>query len=213
MKTFKNRLKFHAPGLAPVEDETGWYHVDTEENPVYPQRYFRAFGYYDGLAAVTDFSGKCYHIDIHGNRVYGETYAFCGNYQEGKCVVRDFSNNYFHIDTNGNRLYSENYRYVGDFKDNYACIKLSDDGLYMHIDGAGRPLNGKKFLDLGVFHKGFATAKDENGWYHIGIHGDAAYKERYRVVEPFYNGFALVTGFDDKKLIINEKGETTLCID
>ena len=213
MKTFKNRLKFHAPGLAPVEDETGWYHIDTEENPVYPQRYFRAFGYYDGLAAVTDFSVKCYHIDIHGNRVYGETYAFCGNYQEGKCVVRDFSNNYFHIDTNGNRLYSENYRYVGDFKDGFACVKLSEDGLYMHIDCAGRPLNGKKFLDLGVFHKGFATAKDENGWYHIDIRGNAAYKERYRIVEPFYNGFALVTGFDDKKLIINEKGETTLCID
>ena len=54
MKTFKNRLKFHAPGLAPVEDETGWYHIDTNENAIYPERYSRAFGYYDGLAAVTD---------------------------------------------------------------------------------------------------------------------------------------------------------------
>ena len=90
MKTFKNRLKFHAPGLAPVEDETGWYHIDTNENAIYPERYSRAFGYYDNLAAVTDFDGNCYHIDIHGKRVYGENYSFCGNFQEEKCVVRDF---------------------------------------------------------------------------------------------------------------------------
>ena len=89
MKTFKNKLKFHSPGLAPVEDETGWYHIDTKENPIYSQHYSRAFGYYDGLAAVTDFDGNCYHIDTQVKRVYLENYAFCGNYQEKKCVVRD----------------------------------------------------------------------------------------------------------------------------
>ena len=98
MKTFKNKLKFHAPGLAPVEDETGWYHIDTNENAIYPERYKRTFGFYDGLASVTDFSSNCFHINTLGQRVYKEKYAFCGNYQEEKCVVRDFSNNYFHID-------------------------------------------------------------------------------------------------------------------
>ena len=165
------------------------------------------------MAAVTDFSGNCYHIDIHGNRVYDETYAFCGNFQEEKCVVRDYANNYYHINTTGKRLYSENYRYAGDFKDGYACVKLSDDGFFIHIDGGGLPLNGKKFLDLGVFHKGFATAKDKNGWFHIDFQGNALYSERYLITEPFYNGFALVTDYDNNKLIINEKGEKVLCLD
>lgn len=31
-------LPFHAPGYAPVVDETGAYHINTEGNPVYPAR-------------------------------------------------------------------------------------------------------------------------------------------------------------------------------
>ena len=73
-------------------------------------------------------------------------------------------------------------------------------------------LNGKKFLDLGVYHKGFATAKDEKGWFHIDKSGNPVYAERYLIVEPFYNGFALVTDFLGNKMIINEKGEKVLCI-
>ena len=56
------------------------------------------------------------------------------------------------------------------------------------------------------------TAKDTNGWYHIDIQGNAVYNQRYQIVEPFYNGFALVTDFYDNKLIINEKGEKILCV-
>ena len=108
-------------------------------------------------------------------------------------------------------MYSENYKYVGDFKDNYACVRLSD-GCFVHIDGNGKMLNGKKFLDLGVYHKGFATAKDEKGWFHIDKSGNPVYAERYLIVEPFYNGFALVTDFLGNKMIINEKGEKVLCI-
>ena len=82
----------------------------------------------------------------------------------------------------------------------------------MHIDSEGRPLNGKTFRDLGVFHKGFAAAKDEDGWYHIDVRGEAVYEERYQIVEPFYNGFALVTDFNGDKMIINENGERILWI-
>ena len=86
------------------------------------------------------------------------------------------------------------------------------DGSYIHIDGNGNALNGRHFLDLGVFHKGFATAKDANGWFHIDKDGNALYTERYAIVEPFYNGFALVTDFNGNKLIINENGEKVLCV-
>ena len=67
-------------------------------------------------------------------------------------------------------------------------------------------------MDLGVFHKNFAVAKDTDGWFHIDTDGNELYKERYLMIEPFYNGFALVTKFDGNKQIISEKGETILCI-
>ena len=191
-KVFEEALKFHAPGLAAVKDETGWYHINCNGQAIYKKRYKQTFGYYDNRAAVTDIYGNCYHINEKGFKVYNEKYAFCGNYQENKCVIRDKKGRYFHIDIHGNRLYTECYRYVGDFKDGIACVRL-ENGKFLHINSKGIPLNGKMYDDLGVFHKGFATAKDKYGWFHIGKDGEAIYSERYLIIEPFYNGFSLVT--------------------
>ena len=121
------------------------------------------------------------------------------------CLKTLFEKNYFHIDLQGNRIYSEKYKYAGDFKDGFACVK-KQNGYFVHINSNGKLLNNKEFIDLSVFHKGFATAKDFNGWFHIDLQGSELYKERYLFAEPFYNGFALMTNFNGNKLIINEKG-------
>src|SRR4051812_2432337 len=99
-KSFINALKFHAPGFAPVQDEGGWYHINTKGEELYTQRYERAFGFYYNRAAVISGSGW-FHIDDKGNRLSNDTYAWIGNYQEDKCAVRDFNNNYYHIDPFG----------------------------------------------------------------------------------------------------------------
>ncbi len=207
-KKWLKALKFHTEGLAPVCDETGWYHINLQGQPAYDERYDRVFGYYFGRSAVI-INNNWYHIDTQGNRVYKQNYAWCGNYQEKLCTVRDFDGNYYHIDLQGNRIYEENYRYAGDFKDGYAAVRL-ESGFYKHIDKKGKDLNGKLFVDLGVFHKSFATAKDDKGWHHIDLDGNELYPERYAMIEPFYNGFALVETFDNKKQIIDETGK--LCI-
>ena len=209
-KQFKSLLKFHEPGLAPVEDESGWHHIDVNENAIYPERYERTFGFYCGRAAVTSKEG-CFHIGTDGKSVYSERYAWCGNFQENICTVRDKNGNYFHIGTDGKRLYKESYLYAGDFRDEIACVKCSD-GFWRHIKADGTFLNSKGFLDLGVFHKNIAPARDKDGWFHSDVSGEPLYAERYLNIEPFYNGFALVTNFDWSKKIINEKGEVILWV-
>jgi hypothetical protein len=121
------------------------------------------------------------------------------------------ANNYFHIDLAGERIYDSVFIYCGDFKDGFACAKF-DDNRYRHLDTKGNLLNTKSFLDLGVFHKNYATAKDEHGWFHIDKHGEALYPKRYNQVEPFYNGFALVTTFTYRKVIIDESGQELLVV-
>jgi hypothetical protein len=134
--------------------------------------------------------------------------SWVGNYQEDLCTVRK-GNRYFHIDPNGRTIYSEQYIYAGDFKEGCACVK-QENGFFRHIDYKGRFLNGKEFEDLGVFHKKFATAKDKYGWHHIDKNGNEIYNQRYLAIEPFYNGYALVTHFDNQKQIINERGDVVL---
>lgn len=209
-KKFIEVLKFHSPGLAPVKDKSGSYHIDCEGNPLYTERYTRTFGFYCNRAAVVQ-DDIWFHITDKGERAYSNSYSWTGNYQENLCTVRNSDNHYFHITQHGNRIYQENYVYAGDYKDGIACVKLQD-GYYRHIDKQGKFINNKKFLDLGVFHKNFATAKDKDGWFHIDKKGNEVYKHRFLAVEPFYNGFALVTTFENEKIIIDEKGQKKLAV-
>ena len=201
---FNKVMKFHHPGLAPVEDDTGSYHILLNGEEAYSKRFQRTFGFYYELAAVKSKNGW-FHIDQFGNKIYDSYYAWVGNYQDEICTVRDLVGNYFHIDLKGNRLYNENYLYTGDFRDGIAVARLQD-GLCIHKDKNGELVHDKKYLDLDVYHKGFARARDNNGWFHINLKGKPIYAERYAILEPFYNGFALIETLNGDKCIINESG-------
>ena len=125
-------------------------------------------------------------------------------------IVRDSYNKSFHIDKLGQRVYTENYLYCGDFKDGYTGLRQQVNRLFKHIDIYDHFIYDTEFIDLGLFHKGHATARDMKGWHHITLEGKELYLQRFKDVEPFYAGFALVTQFDDSKMIIEETGEMTL---
>ena len=133
-------------------------------------------------------------------------YAWCGNFQEGRCPARLPNGRYFHLTEDGSPAYAERYRYAGDFKDGFA-VAQRDDGKHSHIDPSGALSHGRWFLDLDVFHKSYARARDEQGWHHVDSHGEPLYPARFRSVEPFYNGQARVEGFDGSLWVIGESGE------
>ncbi|MHA1401922.1 MAG: WG repeat-containing protein, partial [Candidatus Heimdallarchaeaceae archaeon] len=120
---------------------------------------------------------------------------------------RDKNGYYFHIDESGSRLYKENMLYAGDFKDGVAVVRTLE-GVCVHIYKDGSLVHNKKFIDLDVFHKGFARARDVEGWFHIDMKGNNAYEKKFAQIEPFYNGYAYVEDFEGNKLIIDEQGET-----
>lgn len=59
-----------------------------------------------------------------------------------------------------------------------------------------------------MFHKGFARAKDSEGWFHVMRSGRPAYNRRFAMVEPFYNGLARVEVHDGAFEVIDETGAT-----
>ena len=165
---FHGVVKFHEPGLAPVLDTSGAYHITSDGLAAYKSRYIRTFGFYEGRAAVHSGEGW-FHILPDGSPLYSERYAWCGNFQEGRCTVRLTDGSYFHMVAYGTPAYRERYRYAGDFKDGYAVVQR-EDGKHTHIDASGNLIHGRWFHDLDVFHKRFARACDSNGWHHCG-HG------------------------------------------
>lgn len=203
---FDDVLKFHAPGLAPVSRAGEAWHIQPDGSPAYTSRYLRTFGFYEGLAAVISAEGW-HHVTPEGIAPFAERFAWCGNYQGGRCTVREQGGAYLHIDPEGRPVYPERWRYAGDYRDGVAVVQ-AESGRSTHIDAEGRLLHSKWFWDLDVFHKGYARARDADGWMHVGLDGVAVYARRFAAVEPFYNGQARVERFDGALEVIDEAGET-----
>ena len=205
---FSGVEKFHEPGLAPVYDDSGAYHITPDGLAAYERRHVRTFGFYEGIAAVHSQDGW-FHIRPDGSPLYSERYSWCGNFQEELCAARLPDDGYFHIGRDGSPAYLERYRYAGDFKDGYAVVQRQD-GRHTHIDAQGKRLHGRWFQDLDVYHKRYARARDSRGWHHVDMSGNPLYVERFSSVEPFYNGQARVEGFDGSLSAIDEAGRTLL---
>ncbi len=207
---FTEVLKYHAPGLAPASDASGAYHIGLTGEPAYAVRFHRTFGFYDGRAAVVAGSGW-HHVLPDGSRLYTQQYAWCGNYQDGCCTIRTLAGRYLHLNLSGQPIYRERWAYAGDYRDGIAVVQ-ANTGLHTHVDRGGQPLHDRWFLDLDVFHKGFARARDEAGWMHIDQRGQPLYARRFAAAEPFYNGQARVEGHDGSLLVIDESGTTRLIL-
>lgn len=125
--------------------------------------------------------------------------------KENICTVRNFEGAYFHINMNGERIYPAKYRYTGDFKDSIACVML-ENGRFKHIDSSGEFVYPFEFLDIGVYHKGLATARDERGWMHIDLDGKAQYDNRFIELEPLYNDSAFARLPSGARIIVKRSG-------
>lgn len=202
---FKRVMKYHEPGLAPAKDASGAFHINPQGEPIYTHRFIETFGFYEGLAAVKSQKGW-FHITPDGQPCYLEYYSWCGNFQEERCPVRDKNGQYFHINCQGKRAYTASYTYTGDFKDGIAVV-CNGEGLHSHIDVQGQPLHNQWFLGLDIFHKGYACAQDQKGWYHINKLARPLYKQRYQRIEPFYNGIAHVETFAGELILLDTQGK------
>lgn len=200
-------LPFHEPGLAPVSRGGEAWHIDATGAAAYDRRFRQTFGFYEGRAAVQVHGGAWQHVRPDGSILSGG-YEWCGNYQGGRCVARTDAGRYVHLDANGTLVgQSEGWRYAGDYREEAAVVH-DDRGRATHVDPSGRLLHGAWFLDLDVFHKGLARARDEHGWLHVDRGGRPSYTRRFLEVEAFYNGQARVRRFDGAVEVITEAGVT-----
>lgn len=196
--------KFHDPGLAPALDDSGALHISANGLPAYADRFSRTFGFYEGRAAVQASDGWR-HLFPDGTSLSEARFAWCGNFQSGRCTVRSFDNHYYHVTLEGLPAYSIRWKYAGDFRDGIAVVQASN-GLHTHLDTEGRRIHGKWFHDLGVYHKGYAAARDDAGWTHIDRAGNPLYSPRFAAAEPFYNGQARVLRHDGSLAVVDERG-------
>lgn len=207
---FDEVLKFHEPGLAPVRRGAQAWHIGPDGSEAYARRFLQTFGFYEGAAAVVSPQGW-HHIGPSGQDLYDARYGWCGNYQGGRCSVRDVDGSYFHLDERGHPAYAARWCYAGDYRDGIAVVQGAD-GRSTHVNREGALVHDRWFLDLDVFHKGFARAREPRGWTHVGLDGRPAYARRFAMVEPFYNGQARVETEAGALEVIDPSGATLVTL-
>lgn len=207
-------LPYHEPGLAPVGLSGRAWHVRPDGSDAYAARFMRTFGFYEHFAAVATAPTEWYHVHPSGERAYTASFAWVGNFQGGvdRCAARLADGRYVHVDARGAVRTRGPHVYAGDFREGLAVVRSAHDGLCRHVDpdGALPPeARGRGWRELGVFHKGYACARDARGWFFLSRAGgweDACRGARYAALEPFYNGQAAATRLDGSRCVLAEGG-------
>ena len=207
---FDEVLKFREPGLAPVHDASGAYHITPDGLAAYASRYIRTFGFYEGRAAVHSEDGWFHVRGEWRVRSTGSAMHGAATFRKSRCPVRLPGGDYFHIST-----VMVHWRHMeraigtpATIRDGHAVVQR-EDGKHTHVDTFRQ--SAPRSVVPGprrVSQAAFARACDSGGWHHVDMTGEPLYEERFKDVEPFYNGQARVEGFDGSLAVINELGQT-----
>lgn len=201
---FDEVLKFHAPGLAPVKrgDETGMLGRMAAQ----PIRAV-SFAHLVSMKASQRCRRRMAGITFVQTEAMPILSGMTGAeiFQGGRCTVRLCDERYRRVCGRIFRV-SRNLALCRRLQ-GWVCVIQSDAGLCTHLNLKGELLHGNWFVDLDVFHKSFARARDGEGWMHVDLRGVPAYARRFAAVEPFYNGQARVERFDGGLEVINEQGK------
>ena len=143
-----------------------------------------------------------------GKTLFKEDFTEVLEFQDPGIAAVKNQNGWFHIMMNGQPISFNFYERAFGFYYNRAAVIENNLAYHIGIDGlAAYDLHDKWFRLLDVYHKGYARAKDEKGWFHVDRNGDEIYQKRYSLIEPFYNGFAFCVTLNNKQIILNEFGE------
>lgn len=190
----------------------------------YPQD--RWFGFYDGVvifrkngALYAWYDGRVVKIpeDLHSVKVKLTGYRnndleWTSAEHEGIRTFRDTKGKYGFLMDKGYPISCERFDYAGDMKYSLAVVGVEGKGFTYLTDLGQYPID-RWFIECTPFHKGFATARDEKGWYHMDQSGKPVYGQRYAYAEPFYNEVALCRDLDGNWCLVRQDGSSEIIIE
>lgn len=107
---------------------------------------------------------------------------------------------YFHLNLDGQAAYDGKWSYAGDYREGSAVVHR--EGQATHVDRTGNLLHSQWFLDLDVFHKGLARARDSDGWMHIDEQGHPKHQSRKREPAHATPNYRMVRNSNSTSIIV-----------
>lgn len=224
-------------GYAVVQGwDNKYWHINTQGNYLYTQKYDEVRGFSCGLAPVLDGAGEWYHIRPDGTElVSGKRYDAVGEFSEGYAWVKE--NGRFHfITTDGTRVDDEEYEdvsncdngeysgkkgdtwftvkvgeekdpfYVSLFPEKVTDLSHSNKSFFLGFDG--KRINNEEYDFATNFYEGVAVVGQQGVYRIIGIDGKPINDEEYSQVRKMNCGLFFVTNNGNRdKYIISSDGK------
>lgn len=171
-------------GYAVVQGwDNKYWHIDTQGNYLYTQKYDEVVGFSCGVAPVKDGVGW-HHIRPDGTELSSKRYESVGEFFEGYAWVKE--NGRFHfITTDGNRVDDEEYEDVNDCENGAYYGKKGDTWFTVKVGEEKDPFY------ISLFPKS-VTDEDTKKNYFVGFDGKRINDEEYDFATDFYEGVAVV---------------------
>ncbi len=187
-----DELGYFSEGRLAVRRNGLWGFVNTDGMEVIPCRFREVQNFSQGLAAVRLGSGWGF-VDKQGRIIIDLQYRRVGSFSDGLAwVATDDGMGY--INEAGAMVIQPDFDRAYDFQNGTARVMLDQN--YGLIDVRGEYLQRPRFTHIEAFDaNGLAIAQDGGHAVHyelIDQHGNAVTKQRFKSIEPFREGLAVV---------------------
>ncbi len=122
--------KFSDEGFAKVQNDKGYFFIDTQGNNIFGEHYKAAGNFSDGLAWVEDFDGGYYVINAKGHKIFSLGYdEVIRDFHDGISIIEKEGGQKRYVNRSGYTIFktSPKTRSAGDFENGLGRIRIFTD--------------------------------------------------------------------------------------
>ncbi len=174
--------------------------IDKSLIEVIPLKFYGAYSFNSGLAAVANIENKWGFIDKNGNQVIPFKYTGVKDFINDMAIVYNQNYQYGFIDKNGKEIVPLIYKEVKPFNEGLAVVRSknnSGDYKYGYVDTKGTIVIPLIFESAESFNDGLASvcvinSTDEFEYGYINTTGEFVISPQFVYAKSFFGGTAVV---------------------
>lgn len=208
-KKGKLPLKKTFSGINPLSNNTFHFRgiqeggfIDTRGKILFRYQYILVDDFHNDRVRFKTINDKYGFFNKNGKKIIKSVYDEAFHFIE-KSTLAKVDNNWILINRNNKKVVNKTWTDAKKFSNGIAAVK---DTSWYFIDTSGKPLFTKRFVDVREFVDKMAGVKINNKWGFIDIKGNVVIDCKYKRINDFKNGLALVTDFNEREGYIDRKG-------
>jgi Phosphohistidine phosphatase SixA len=149
-------------GIQAIIRNEGAYHIDSNGNALYKEKYTWVGDFKEGLAAVRDENHRYFHIRSDGLPISNKKYGHVTDFKYSIAVVSVDGYGSTHITDHGEYLHNKWFIECKPY--HKGCAEVRDHKGWFHINVDGKQLYNERYLETEPFYNGCSLCLAKEGY-------------------------------------------------